>query len=100
MSLKDSSNVVKITYGSFMPEPTLKPDGFEDAFIGTMSRCGQPTVLIYDYDKAVELLMARDGMSHEEAEEYMEFNVTGAWVGAGTPGFLRRCTLEEAEAQE
>jgi len=83
-----------------MSELTLKPDGFEDAFIGTMSRCGQPTVLIYDYDKAVELLITRDGMSYEEAEEYMEFNVIGAWVGAGTPGFLRRCTLEEAEDKE
>lgn len=98
--LKDKRNVVKITYGPFMAEPTLKPDGFEEAFLGTMNRCGQPTVLIYDYDKAVEILMTRDGMSQEEAEEYMEFNVTGAWVGAGTPGFLRKCTLEEAEAEE
>jgi hypothetical protein len=36
-------------------------------------------------------------MSEDEAEEYFEFNVTGAWVGHGTPIFVRSMTLEDAE---
>ena len=39
----------------------------------------------------------KDGMSEDEAEEYFEFNVTGAWVGHGTPIFVRSMTLEDAE---
>jgi hypothetical protein len=32
--------------------------------------------------------MERDGMSREDAEEYFDFNVAGAWVGEGMPVFL------------
>jgi hypothetical protein len=40
--------------------------------------------------------MDRDGMHEEEAEEYFEFNVAGAWVGHGTPVFVRRICIEDA----
>ena len=40
--------------------------------------------------------MDRDGMHEDEAEEYFEFNVTGAWVGHGTPVFVRRLCIEDA----
>ena len=46
-------------------------------------------VAIYDYDKCVEILM-RDGTSYEDAVEHMEFNVTGGYVGAHTPVYLRQ----------
>ena len=32
--------------------------------------------------------MERDGMDIEEAEEYFEYNVQGAYVGKETPVFL------------
>ena len=32
--------------------------------------------------------MERDGMTHEEAIEWMDFNVTGAWLGETTPIFV------------
>jgi len=32
--------------------------------------------------------MNRDGMSYEEAIEYFDFNVTGAYVGEHTPMFI------------
>lgn len=73
-------------------EDILLADGFDSAFIGIGSRCGQPDVAVYDAEKCVEALMA-DGMSHEEAVEYFDFNVVGAWAGPRTPMFLRR--LEE-----
>ncbi len=73
-------------------EQTLHADGFEDAFIGYGQQFSR-MIAVYDYAKCVEILKSRDGMSHEEAEEYMSFNVTGAWVGEYTPVFLRRAKL-------
>jgi hypothetical protein len=71
------------------PEALLA-DGFEDAFVGISRRCGQPTLAVYDYKRAVEVLMQRDGMTTEEAEEWMEFNVVGAWAGEHTPVWFVR----------
>jgi len=66
----------------------LKPaDGFEDAFIG-ISRTFNTHTALYDYDKCVGILMKRDKMEWEEAEEYMHYNVLGAYVGESTPTFL------------
>lgn len=50
---------------------------------------------VYDHELAVKVLMDRDGMDYEEAVEYMDFNVTGGWLGAGTPAFLIRRELHD-----
>ena len=75
---------------------TLSADGYDKAFLGVFDRVGQPTVFVYDYNKCVELLMINGNMSNEDAEEYMQFNVVGAWVGAGTPAFLKMCSIKDA----
>jgi hypothetical protein len=64
-------------------------DGFEDAFLGVARQFGKPFA-IYDREKCIDILVNRDGMSHEEAEEYFQFNVEGAWVGENTPAFLEK----------
>lgn len=75
----------------------LKADGFDSAFLGVGTRCcGSPDVLVYDYDESIHLLMTRDGMTKEEAMEYLDFNVLGAWMGDGTPMFVKRCSMTEA----
>lgn len=66
----------------------LLADGFEDAFIGVGQICGEPPVAVYNREKCVEVLMARDGMDYEEAVEYLEFNTFGAYVGPQTPMFI------------
>lgn len=66
----------------------LLADGFEDAFIGFAERCSSSPVAVYDYANAVKILVNRDGMSEEEAEEYLQFNVLGAYVGEQTPWFV------------
>ena len=68
----------------------LSLDGFDDGVIGIARRCGQPTLLVYDYDKCIEVLMRQDKMSYEEAVEYFEFNTAGAWVGEHTPIIFER----------
>lgn len=76
-------------------QETLKADGFENAFVGVIRRCGKPAMFVYDYQKCVDILMARGIPTEEEAIEWMEYNVVGAWHGEGTPGFLVRCTMQE-----
>ena len=66
----------------------LQADGFEDALIGLGMKKGSENSLVYDYEKCVEILIEREGMSHEEAIEWMEFNVVDAYVGPTTPIFV------------
>ena len=69
----------------------LTADGFDEAFIGvTEFRPVHLPRAVYSYEKCVDILMQRDGMDREEALEYMEFNVTGAYVGKQTPVFVRK----------
>jgi hypothetical protein len=52
--------------------------------------------VIYDEDKCIQILMERDGMTDEEAIEFFEFNVVGAYVGDHTPIYVRLgSTLED-----
>jgi hypothetical protein len=71
------------------PEITLA-DGLDDAFVGLSVGCIQPFVAVYDFDKLIAILIERDGMSDEEAREFFEFNVIGAYVGPRTPIYLHK----------
>jgi hypothetical protein len=66
-------------------ETILLADGFESAFIG-IARQFNTAFAVYDRDKCIEILT--ENMSHEEAEEYFQYNVEGAYVGENTPAFL------------
>lgn len=68
----------------------LTADGFEDAIIGIAERCGQPSLVVYDAKKCVEILVKRDGMTYDEAREFFDFNTLGSWVGPNTPLFMWR----------
>jgi hypothetical protein len=63
-------------------------NGFDDAIVGIGRRCGEPEMLIYSEDKVLTILMERDGMSREDALEYYEFNIAGAYIGEDTPIFM------------
>ncbi len=69
----------------------LKADGFDDAILGVVHRMGIQAIC-YDQDKVIDILMG-DGMTYEEAVEYFEFNIAGAWVGESTPFFLETMDL-------
>ena len=68
---------------------SITVDGFNNAKIGVMSRAGQDDIFVYDYQRCITILMAREQLTEEEAEEWMEVNVASAWMGDGTPGFVR-----------
>jgi len=66
-------------------ETTLLMDGFDEAFIGWSRRINEPLLAVYNYDALIRVCVERDGMDFEEAVEYVDYNVVGAWVGEQTP---------------
>ena len=75
-------------------EGILLADGFEEAYLG-QARQFTTWVAVYDYDRCLDVLMQRDGMSRDEASDFFEFNVVGGWVGKQTPVFLEREELAQ-----
>ena len=61
---------------------------FDEAIIGVAERIGMEAVVAYDIDKIIKIL-ARD-MTEEEAVEYFDFNIIGAYVGERTPVYIKK----------
>ena len=74
---------------SFADKPMLLADDFTGACIGIAYTSGREDVAAYDYDKFVQILCKVQGMTEEDALEYMEYNVLGAYVGDKTPTFVK-----------
>lgn len=71
------------------PETYLLPEEYDDALLGYVDHWNAPITAVYSAEKVVENLQT-DGLSHEDAWEYFEFNIAGAYVGQNTPLFLRK----------
>ncbi len=63
-------------------------DGFDDAIIGIAERINLGPVVAYSVKKIINIMMTRDEMSYEDAYEYFDYNIRGAWVGEYTPIFI------------
>lgn len=61
---------------------------FDEAIVGIAHRIGMNPVVAYDTTKIIDILCERDGMERDEAAEYFEFNILGAYVGENTPMFV------------
>ena len=55
-------------------EGAMTADGLDDAILGLMQIDGLP-VIAYSSSRVVNILMERDGMNHEEAMEFFQFNI-------------------------
>ena len=64
----------------------LFADGFDDAILGVAERIGMEAVVAYSTPKIIEILSRE--MTEDEAVEYFEFNILGAYVGERTPVFV------------
>ena len=60
---------------------------FADAFLGVTK--DEPPKAVYSEEKIIDAFVERDGMTYEEALEYFDYNVRGAYVGEQTPLFIR-----------
>jgi hypothetical protein len=67
----------------------LLADGLEAALVGYTVNHHHPHVAVYDIDKCVDVLVERDGMTAEEADEFLSFNTLGAYVGENGPIYVR-----------
>jgi hypothetical protein len=63
------------------------PTGFEDCIVGVGERYGGPPVAVLDVAKMLAK-MEKEGMTHDEALEYFEYNILGAYVGEESPVYL------------
>lgn len=75
----------------YLPEGTLIADGFDEALIGfwePMWTDSDIPVAVYSIERCIDCLI-KQSMTEEDAWEYFQFNVEGAYVGPGTPIFIR-----------
>ena len=70
-------------------------DGYDDCIIGVGTRCGMTDVFIYDKHKMITKLVRRDDMTYDEALEFIDFNIAGAFIGEDTPILVDRMTRAE-----
>ena len=59
-------------------------DGFDEALVGMIARCGTEPIALYDREKCLQLLVDK-GVSYEEAIDYFCYNIEGCWAGPHTP---------------
>ena len=73
----------------------VKADGFDGAIIGTTMLWGaEGPILVYSVEACINILIERDGMEYDEAHEFFDFNVTGAYMGEQTPIFVSTDTTD------
>lgn len=62
----------------------LTADGFDSCLIGKDSK----ERAIYDADAMISVMVERDDMTREDAEEFFWFNIDGAYMGDDTPVYV------------
>ena len=74
----------------FMDDEMVRLENFDDAILGRGHRFGDKAVLVYDVEKCIDILIenSEPRMERDEAIEFFDFNVFGAYFGPGTPIFL------------
>jgi hypothetical protein len=78
----------------------LKIDGFDEALIGIATvwqNNARVDTLIYNGNTLIALLMYDSTMTREEAEEYISYNIEGAYVGEATPIIVWPCTMDRVD---
>lgn len=72
-------------------EECLTADGFDDALVGCTY--GANVVAVYDIQRMIEVLV-NEGMEHDDAVEFLDYNVVGTYLGDKTPLYVNFVTEE------
>jgi formylmethanofuran dehydrogenase subunit E len=72
-------------------EECLTADGFDAALVGCTY--GANVVAVYDIQRMIEVLV-NEGMEHDDAVEFLEYNVVSAYLGEKTPLYVNFVTEE------
>ena len=86
MTPQDRRQAVTDALAERNPEAVLW-NGLDDALVGIASQFTSPPLAVYDQERLVHLLQDQ-GMTWEEAHEYLAHNIAGGYLGAGTPLIL------------
>lgn len=62
-------------------------DGLDDAIIG-VGTVNQEQAVVYDETLVIEILKEDMKLDEHEANEWFQFNISGAYVGPSTPIFM------------
>ena len=79
-----NSNKTLIEKIAELDERILLADGFDEAVIGVTYRDTE-LVALYSADKILQILVNEHDMPYDEAVEYFEYNIEGAYMGTKTP---------------
>lgn len=63
----------------------LDPEGLDVAIIGVAD-----SRVVYDTRRLIEALMEVHEWDYEDASEWFDFNILGAWMGEKTPIYMSR----------
>lgn len=81
-----------------LDEEILRMDGFDNCVIGyamDMVDGGSVVRLVYSVPLIINVLV-EDGMDEEEAIEYFDFNIQGAYMGPKTPIYVNEFNLNDS----
>jgi hypothetical protein len=80
-----TTGLLERIFAAHADEKFKTADGLDDAVVGITRGFNEPPRIAYSVNKCIAILESRDGMTHEEAREFFDFNVSGAYVGKDTP---------------
>jgi hypothetical protein len=81
---------IRTAIGEDYPNLMVLPSEYDSSLLGVVMRADGLEVACYDYSKVIHILETWHGMEYDEAIEYFEFNILGAYVGGYTPCFLNK----------
>lgn len=79
-------------------EAVIFADGLDDAIIGhtfDFGPSGYVMRVVYGFDEVIETLMKTGPMSYDDAVEFFNFNIGGAYIGPNQPLYLQRVALDD-----
>lgn len=68
-------------------EFTFLPEEFDHTIMGVIEAIGAEPKICYDREGVIQQYI-EEGMTHEEAIEYFDYNTIGSYVGETTPVFM------------
>ena len=74
--------------------------GLDEAIVGTsLTVDDELPRLAYSVEKILEILMNRDGMTRDEAQEFFDFNIFNAYMGEYNPSFIFHMELQSIKKE-
>lgn len=83
--INNDSIILESIYEKYPDETFLTLDGFNEAILGVEDN---QMKIVYSTKKIISSLITNDEMTYEDAIEFFDYNIKGAYVGEKTPIFV------------